>query len=253
MTNFDLYLAEQLTDPAFAKRFRLAGAWWQMYGHTIRSYGKTERMNLLANLVCSRVRAEVFRVLFGLQTGELHLREIHRQTNLALGTVRQDIGKLVRLGLVRSRQDGNRIYYRANQRHPLYPDIHQMVLKTVGLTDVLAAVLRSNGIRAAFVFGSIARGTDSPESDVDLMIIGTFGLRKVSALLGGVAERLGREINPHVLSPSEFRERIRTEEHFLTSVLKSPKLFVLGSEHELEAMAKKRLAETAPDQPARGR
>ena len=66
-------------------------------------------MNLLAQLICSRVRAEVFRVLFGLKSGELHLREIHRQTGFAIGTVRQDIEKLVKMGLVSRRKDGNRV------------------------------------------------------------------------------------------------------------------------------------------------
>ena len=193
-------------------------------------------MNDLAQIVCSRVRAEIFRVLFGLRTDELHLREIHRQTGLAIGTVRQDIEKLVELGLVIRRPDGNRVYYAANQSHPLYAEIHRMVLKTAGLADVLAAALSSEGVRCAFVFGSMASGTAKPESDIDLMVIGSVGLRKVSGLLSGVGNQLGREINPHVLSPTEFDKRVRDKDHFLTSVLASPKIFVAGSEDDLKAM-----------------
>ncbi len=69
-----------------------------LYGETERMYGKSERMNSLAQLICSRVRSEIFRVLFGVKAGELHLREIQRQTGFAIGTVRQDIGKLIKLG-----------------------------------------------------------------------------------------------------------------------------------------------------------
>ncbi len=140
-------------------------------------------MNVLAQLVCSRVRAEIFRVLFGLQNGELHLREMQRQTGFAIGTVRQDIGKLVKLGLVIRRQDGNRVYYAANRRHPLHADVRQMVLKTSALADVLAEALSAEGIRCAFVFGSLAAGTANAESDIDLMVIGHIGLRKVCGLL----------------------------------------------------------------------
>ena len=193
-------------------------------------------MNVLAQIVCSRVRAEIFRVLFGLRTDELHLREIHRQTGLAIGTVRQDIGKLVELGLVVRRPDGNRVYYVANQTHPLHAEIHGMVLKTAGLADVLTAALSSDGVRCAFVFGSIAGGIAKPESDIDLMVIGSVGLRKVSGLLSGVGNQLGREINPHVLSPTEFGQRMRDEDHFLTTILASPKIFVAGSEDDLKAM-----------------
>ena len=209
-----------------------------MYGHTIRLYGISEHMNILAQLVCSRVRAEVFRVLFGLQGGELHLREIQRQTHLAIGTVQQDIEKLVKMGLVSRREDGNRVYYSANEKHPLAGEIRQLVLKTVGLADVMAAALKVEDVRCAFVFGSIASGTAGAESDIDLMMIGNIGLRKVSALLSGVGDRLGREINPHVMSPSEFTKRMSAGDHFLTSVLAAPKIFLVGSEHELERMVR---------------
>jgi len=193
-------------------------------------------MSTLAQLVCSRVRAEIFRVLFGLRGGELHLREIQRQTGFAIGTVRQDIEKLVELGILTRRKDGNRVYYAANEQHPLCADIRQLVLKTVGLADVLGSALESDCIRCAFVFGSVANGTATAESDIDLMVIGDIGLRKVSALLSGLSSRMGREINPHVMSPAEFNRRIHDKDHFLTSVLASPRILVVGSEHDLEAV-----------------
>ena len=100
-------------------------------------------MNLLAQLVCSRVRAEIFRILFGLRSGEIHLREIQRQTGFALGTVQQDIEKLVKMAVVTRRKDGNRVYYAANSKHPLTADIRHLVLKTTGLADVLGLALRN--------------------------------------------------------------------------------------------------------------
>jgi len=88
----------------------------------------------------------------------------------------------------------------------------------------------------AFVFGSIARGELHAGSDVDLMIIGTIGLRGLTKLLSGVAEVGGREINPHILTTEEFRDRKRNQDHFVTSVLAAPMLFVKGTEHGLAAM-----------------
>jgi predicted nucleotidyltransferase/DNA-binding HxlR family transcriptional regulator len=208
-----------------------------MYGHTIRLYGIIEQMNLLAQLICSRARAEILRVLFGLRGGEVHLREIQRQTGFAVGTVRQDVEKLVKAGLVTRRKDGNRVYYAANRAHPLADDIRQLVLKTVGLADVLAEALADEGIRCALVFGSVAAGNAGAESDVDLLVVGDIRLRNLSELLAGVGDRLGREINPHVLTPAEFAKRVRAKEHFVSSVIGSKKIFVKGSEHELNAMA----------------
>jgi len=83
------------------------------------------------------------------------------------------------------------------------------------------------------VFGSVASGKAHADSDVDLMIIGTLGLRRVAQVLSGLAERVGRELNPHVMKSEEFARRKHTADHFISSVLDSPRLFVIGSEDEL--------------------
>lgn len=166
----------------------------------------------------------------------MHVREIERRSGLNDSTIRQELRKLVRLDLVHSRRDSNRVYYRAKTGNPLYPEIRNLVLKTSGLADVLKPALRDKRIRAAFVFGSLARGEEKAGSDVDLMVIGDLGLRDLSGLLSGIEERIGREINPHVLHEAEFRKRLRTKEHFVTSVMESPKIFIRGSTDELDAM-----------------
>ena len=195
-------------------------------------------MNTLVELLSSRVKAEVFRLLFGTIGGELHVREIERQSGLADATVRQELKRLARLGLVEARRDGNRTYYHANKLHPLYPDIRNLVLKTSGLVDLLRRALAHPGIQVAFVFGSLASGNEKAHSDVDLMVIGIISLRQLGKQLSGVATKVGREINPHVFTSEEFVQRKNARDHFLTTVLKAPRLFVIGSEHELETMGR---------------
>ncbi|MEK6299350.1 MAG: toxin-antitoxin system toxin subunit [Acidobacteriota bacterium] len=195
-------------------------------------------MNTLAELLSSRVRAEIFRLLFGLLDRELHVRELERQSGLADATVRQELKKLTRIGVVEVRRDGNRTYYRANAQHPLYEDIRNLVLKTSGLADVLREALGTAAVRLAFVFGSVASATEKAHSDVDLMVIGTISLRQLGKRLSGIAAKIGREINPHVLTSEEFARRVEVHDHFITSVLTTPRLFVIGSEHELKTMGK---------------
>src|SRR4030043_1653205 len=195
-------------------------------------------MNRLAELLSSRARAEIFRLLFSGAGEELHVREIERRSGLNDSTLRQEMGKLVRLDLVQSRKDSNRVYYRAKTESPLYPEIRNLVLKTTGLSDLLKSALKDKRIRLAFVFGSIARGEERAGSDVDLMVIGQLGLRDLSRLLSGIPEKIGREVNPHVLKEEELRKRIRAKEHFFSNVLESPKIFIIGSHHELEAMGR---------------
>lgn len=193
-------------------------------------------MTTLVDIVSSRVKAGLLGTLFGLSRPELHLRELARRAGLSLGTVQQEIRRLAMVGLVVARKDGNRVCYRANEAHPVFPDLCSLVLKTDGLAGAIEPVLAVPDVKIAFVFGSVARSEAGATSDIDLMVIGTIGLRRLASLLAGLAERLGREINPHVLTPDEFLERKARREHFVTALLNSPRLFVKGTEYELAAM-----------------
>ena len=193
-------------------------------------------MNTLSKILTSRVRAEIFRLLFGLVEKELHLREMERRSGLSAETIRRDLKKLIKLDLVKTRQDGNRLYYHANKEHPIYPQIHLLVLKTAGLVEVLQRVLEREGVKMAFIFGSVASGSERAASDIDLMVVGDIGLRKLTGWLTGVSQEIGREINPHIMRPAEFQRRRQEAQSFLSQVLASPKLFVVGREDDLTAM-----------------
>lgn len=193
-------------------------------------------MNTLSQLLSSRVKAEILGLLFGVDALELHVREIARRSRLNEATVRQELRRLTSVGVVVSRRDGNRTYYRAKTEHPLYKDLRNIVSKTSGLVEVLRESLRGEDIQLAFVFGSIAAGDERPGSDVDLMIVGSVTLRELTKRLSGVAAQLGRELNPHIQSPKEFARRRVARDHFLTTVLKGPKLFITGDELELAGL-----------------
>jgi uncharacterized protein len=194
-------------------------------------------MNVLAQILSSKIRAEIFRILFGLCDEPLHMREIERRSGFTTGTVQQELKKLFSLDLVKKRGDGNRVYYQARKEHPIYPEIHHLVLKTNGMGDLFREVLQKESqIKIAFVFGSIASHNEKAVSDVDLMVIGKTSLRRLTHLLMGLSEKIGREINPHVLSQEEFRNRKSSREHFITQVLESPKIFISGNEDDLKSM-----------------
>jgi predicted nucleotidyltransferase len=194
---------------------------------------------MLAELLSSNPRAQVFKNLFGFNQEEVHLRELQRRCGISLGAVQKEVKKLVALDLLHKRKDGNRVCFSANRLHPIFKDIQALVLKTVGLTEIIRARLDAEkGIKSAFVFGSIARQEEDAQSDIDLMIIGSISLRKLVRALSGLSEKLGRELNPHVLTQAEFRRRVKSGEHLVTSIMSSTKLFIIGFEDELEAMGR---------------
>jgi len=194
-------------------------------------------MSILQKILSSKVRAEIFRLLFTTRDTELHVRELARRSNLNESSLRQELAKLKGLDLVISRRDGNRVYYRANQDHPVFSDIRGLVLKTTGLVEVIRKALESADITVSFVFGSVAAGKESAHSDIDLIVIGNIGLRRLSSLLSEISSQVGREINPHVMTKVEYRKRIKAQDHFVTHVLSGPKLFVRGNANDFEAMA----------------
>ncbi len=195
-------------------------------------------MSILAELLSSKIRAGIFRILFGVvPDAALHMREIERRTGFAIGTVQTELKKLQRLDIVSRVRDGNRVYYKANAAHPLYIEIRSLVLKTCGLVDVIKdALSNEKNIRVAFVFGSFARQEEKANSDIDLIVIGGIGLRKLTSLLMESSGKIGREINPHTFSEKEFVKRKKQQDHFLNQVLESPKIFIIGTENELAEM-----------------
>jgi predicted nucleotidyltransferase len=196
-------------------------------------------MGILAEILSSKIRAEIFRILFGVvPDAVLHMREIERRTGFAIGTVQTELKKLQRLDIISRIKDGNRVYYRANIAHPLYPEIRTLVLKTNGLADVIKdALCNDKNIQVAFVFGSFARHEEKAGSDVDLMVVGDIGLRKLTSLLTDASGKIGREINPHIFSKKEFVKRKKERDHFLNQVLESAKICIIGTEHDLAEMA----------------
>jgi predicted nucleotidyltransferase/DNA-binding transcriptional ArsR family regulator len=204
-------------------------------------------MNLLAEILSSNTRSEFFRLLFGLEQKEYYLREIAKCSGLTIGTIQQEARKLEALGLIQKRRDGNRTYFSANKDHPIFQEIHQLVLKTTGLMSVLKYYLTDPTIQFAFVFGSIATGKAQAGSDIDLFIIGDIGLRTLSKYLTDPSQIIGREINPYTLSIKELSAKIIDQDHFVTTVINSNKLFIKGDENEFRELVEKWLAEATSD------
>ena len=149
-----------------------------------------------------KVRSELVRLLFVDPGKQFHLRELARLSNLSVGTLQAEVRKLSHAGLLTARPDGNRLYYRANTAHPVFPELHGLAEKTTGLRQQLAEALDGlPGIEFAFAFGSQASGTAKEESDIDLFIIGSVGLRAL-APRGGALPNLSQEPEdlPHDVS-----------------------------------------------------
>jgi len=183
-----------------------------------------------------KARREVLGLLLVNPERRWHLREIVRRIDCALGTVRREVEGLAAAGILTRSRDGNRVYFQANTACPTYPELRGLMLKTVGLADVLREALRplASRITAAFVYGSMASGESGPESDVDVMVVGRVKFGDVVSALRPAEEKLNREITPTIYPSAEFRRKLASGHHFLRHVVESPKVFLFGGEGELE-------------------
>lgn len=196
-------------------------------------------INALMDLLFSATRQRVLAVLL-LQPGEtFHLRELARLAGSHAGTLGRELEKLTETGLLLRSEQGNQVRYQANRDCQLFDELASIFRKTHGAAAMLRDALSPLGkkVRLALVFGSIAKGTQSAGSDIDLMVIGNVGFAPLVKILHPLQELLKREINPVLYAADEFRERLRSGEGFLKSVTSQPVIFVKGDRDDLAELA----------------
>jgi DNA-binding transcriptional ArsR family regulator len=184
-----------------------------------------------------------------------YLSDLARHLGVHHATLQRELTRLTKAEILLSKRDGNRAYYRANPDSPIFPELRTLLAKTAGLVDEIRAALLPfmRAIKVAFVYGSIPRGAESSESDVDLMVVGDVGLKALAPSLGEAEQRLRRPVNASVYSEKEFAERLSASGSFLRNVLAKEKLFVLGASDDLEGLAHGRANRDAPARPRRNR
>lgn len=203
--------------------------------------------NPLDALFGSRTRTAILGELVLHPERELHLRDLVRATGFSPRAVNQEVDRLVGLALLLERRSGNRRYLRANNDHPLYAPLRTMLVRSVGAVPTLQAALDGKPrIRRAILFGSAVTGEQRPDSDIDLLIVGSIPLSDLLDLLSPVEAALSREINPVCMSEEEFQRRFDEREHFVTAVLAGPHLHVAGTTDGTARLGSPRLAQTAP-------
>jgi len=196
-------------------------------------------------------RSAVLAMLYGHVERSFYLRQLVRAIGAGHGALQRELKHLTDMGLVVRRAQGNQVLYQANSQSPIFSEIKSLITKTIGIHDVIRSALVTLGmdIQIVFVYGSVARHKESAGSDVDLMVLGNASFSDVVSALGPAQRTLGREINPTVFPVNEFRSKLAAGNHFLRSVMKEKKLFVLGTENELAKLASKQLAGSAHNNP----
>ena len=178
----------------------------------------------------NQYRRKVLGLLLMRPEQQIHLRELARVIGAAPGTLKKELDALCEAGLLRAERVGNQVRFCANTAHPVFPELQALIRKTIGLADALRLSLAplAGRIDAAFVFGSMASGTESAGSDIDLMVVGDAGFAEIVDATYAAQATLGREINPKVMSASEWQAKRSERNAFLQDVLNKPRIMLIG-------------------------
>jgi len=184
----------------------------------------------LRALISSKTRIELLRILALNPEDAFHINELSRRTGFSLRGVAKELQSLFSGGILKKEISGNQHRYQLDPDCPIHNEIKGLVLKTVGLSDVLKRVLGpvEKKIELALIFGSFASGDYDNTSDVDLFVVSELSGVKLSELLGPVQNEIGRAINVSQFSRSEYKQRKKQRDHFVTRVLDGPTITVIG-------------------------
>lgn len=168
-----------------------------------------------------------------------YVREIARLTDVPAGSLHRELKLLSDAGLLRRTSSGNQVRFQANRSCSIYPELAGLFRKTAGLADVLREALAplKDKIASAFVFGSVAQGKERVGSDVDLLVVGPASFPSVVKVCAECSERLGRDINPVVMTKRAFHAKLRAGDRFITRVAKEPRIQLIGDGSEFGKLA----------------
>ena len=208
---------------------------------------RTEPFADLGTLFFGAYRRQVLALLLLRPEESFHLRELARVTNTQPGTLRRELTQLAEAGVLSRERVGNLVRYKANPDCPIYDELRGILKKTAGVADILRDSLAplTDKIAVAFVYGSVASGTERRSSDIDVMVVGTASFEEVVQALHRSQEELRREVNPNVYRPDEFKKKVKEKDPFLSRLLEQPNLFVLGKENDLRQLIANRKAKAA--------
>lgn len=193
----------------------------------------------IAGALFGKTQQAVLSLLFGQPERSFYLRELVAAAGGGASQVQRELAALTAAGLVTREPRGNQVWFAANPASPVFSELKSLIAKTAGIADVVRDALQpfARQIAAAFIYGSVARGEHDASSDVDVLVVGSVAPSKLAPVQLALKERLGRLVRAVVYSASEFRKHAASREHFLANVMQQPRIWLLGTDAELEPVS----------------
>jgi len=190
----------------------------------------------LADTLFTKTQRRVLGLLFGNPDRSYYANEIVRFAGAGIGAVQRELEKLAAAHLISVTKLGNQKHYQANRGAPIFEELRSIALKTFGAADYLREALAplAKRIHAAFIYGSVAKGTDTASSDIDVMIVSDdLSFPDAIQALTKAEGAIGRSINPSVYGRGEWARKLSEAGGFLQRVMEQPRIYLIGSDDDL--------------------
>jgi predicted nucleotidyltransferase len=205
--------------------------------------GKRARPVSLASALFSQVQLRVLSLFFGQPDRTYQISDVIRLAESGRGAVQRELEKLTAAGILSVSIAGTRKSYRANRQSPIFNELYRLIMKTAGMVDPIRTALEPfrQDIELAFVYGSVAKGTDTARSDIDLMVFAQdTGYGEIYGALQKAEKILMRPINPTVTTIKEWQQKYSEKSSFVRKIIQQPKLFIFGTANELKRVEQSR-------------
>jgi predicted nucleotidyltransferase len=190
----------------------------------------------LGEVLFTKTQRRVLGLLFGNPERSYYANEIVRFAGAGIGAVQRELERLAAARLVTIAKVGNQKHYQANRQAPIFEELRSIALKTFGVADYVRKALAplAKRIDAAFIYGSVAKGTDTASSDIDVMIVSDgLSFPDVIQALTKAESEIGRSINPAVYGQDEWRRKQTEAGGFLQRIMEQPRIYLIGSDDDL--------------------
>lgn len=201
-------------------------------------YSNSKTFNI-SDALFTKTQQQILRLLFGQPDKSFYSKELVDRAGIGTGTVLRELEKLSAADLITVKKIGNQKHYQANPSSPVFEELKGIVRKTFGLSIPLRLTLEQyrDKIATAFIYGSIAKGSDTAASDIDLMLISDeLAYPDLFTNISELENQLGRQINPTIYTGEEFRNKILSGNNFVSKVIEQPKIFLIGSEDDISTV-----------------
>ena len=199
-------------------------------------------MNKTIDALFPKIRQQILGTLLSNPEDWRYRSELSKELGIPQSSLQKELKVLIDSGILEARSRGNRVYFRPDKTCVIYGELADIATKTFGLVDVVRSALEAfnDKIALAFIFGSVARGTENSTSDIDLMLIGEIKLEHLLPTLKELEKKLNRDVNPHLMTVNEARNMLRSPNHFFATVISDPKVILIRNDDELSRVFEQR-------------